>query len=240
MYHYTYKIEFETGHVYFGSRSCECLPRDDSYLGSPVTYKAHWKKFTPTKVILRTFDTRQEACEYENVLIEWCWSVNRSLSLNATIGGTKFSKLGVPHSQKTIELMKIKARLKADNEGKEFEIISPEGIAVKVKGLARFCRENNTTQAAILSLLKGKVQHHKGWTSTWENHTKYKETYELRGLNWHKGRKRWRLHLSILENKKIYLGCYKDLQIAKFARDLAEVIWDQKCPIRSLRPTEKL
>ncbi len=47
---------------------------------------------------------------------------------------------------------------------KEFELKSPSGKIIKGKNIAQFCRENNLNQAHIGSVLKGKRNHHKGWT----------------------------------------------------------------------------
>jgi hypothetical protein len=100
MNHYVYKIKFNTGHFYFGSRSCECLPEQDiTYLGSPVTHRKYWELHAPEKIIIRNFETREEACEHENVLIEWSWEVNKNLSLNASISGVKFNTLGLARDE---------------------------------------------------------------------------------------------------------------------------------------------
>lgn len=50
--HYVYKITFQNQpYVYYGSRSCNCLPEEDSdYLGSPITNKKYWVDFEPKKL----------------------------------------------------------------------------------------------------------------------------------------------------------------------------------------------
>lgn len=177
-YHYCYKIEFETGHVYFGSRSCKCKPEDDvKYLGSPKTHKTHWEAFEPVKVILREFDTRKEACEYENVLIEWAWSVNKSLSLNANIQGVKFCTKGATQSEETV--------LK---KSKPYKFWNPAGEIVEGINLQKFCRDNNLIQANMLKLLKNKTFNCFGYTNSREAHLLYKEAFKDRGISWYSGR----------------------------------------------------
>lgn len=69
MHHYTYKIyDTKTGEYYIGVRSCKCLPEDDPYMGSMVT----WKPNSPNlaKQIYMEFPTRAEAEEWESCAIE--------------------------------------------------------------------------------------------------------------------------------------------------------------------------
>ena len=53
------------------------------------------------------------------------------------------------------------AREKWENQ---FEIKSPNGEIIKGKNIAQFCRENNLNPGHIGSVIKGKRNHHKGWT----------------------------------------------------------------------------
>lgn len=222
LHHYVYKIEFETGHVYYGSRTCSCLPDNDtSYLGSPITYKKHWEEFTPTKVILREFGTREEANEYENVLIEWAWSVNKSLSLNATIQGIKFNKVGISHTEETRKkisesnkqtyynkvhlprpeeirrkisrscLGKTKSFEQVDKRAYDFTLISPEGEEIKGRNISDFARKNNLCPSAIINVLKGTKFHYKGWTSSLKAHHLYLENFHTRGISYDKSKRRW-------------------------------------------------
>ena len=67
---YTYKITFETGHYYFGSRSCKCQPSDDTtYSGSPVTNKYYWKDHQFTKEIIKICSDIKELMLEEHKLI---------------------------------------------------------------------------------------------------------------------------------------------------------------------------
>lgn len=176
-YHYVYKIEFETGHVYFGSRSCKCKPADDvKYLGSPRKHKSHWETFVPTKVILREFDTREEANEYENVLIEWVWSVNQPLSLNANIGGVKFCTQGET----------------ADYKAKPFTVVSPQGEIISGRNLFQFCKEHNLESSNLSHVIKGELLHSKGWTANLKTHQLYLKAFEDRGIT-KIGKRRYRV-----------------------------------------------
>lgn len=59
--HYVYYSYEEFGRGYIGSRTCDCLPEDDNYLGSYTD-----QTFNPTdKIILETFSTREEALQAE-------------------------------------------------------------------------------------------------------------------------------------------------------------------------------
>ena len=68
LYHYTYYSYEEFGRGYIGKRSCKCSPEEDvKYFGS---YKD--KTFKPTqKIILETYDTREEALSAEIKLHEF-------------------------------------------------------------------------------------------------------------------------------------------------------------------------
>lgn len=181
MYHYVYKIEFETGHIYIGVRSCECLPEKDPYLGSPYTHKTYWEEYEPNKTIIKVLDTREEANQYEEVLIDWVWSINKEKSLNAHNQGYKFNNFGNKHSEKT------RARLSELRKGKpttakEFYLVSPTGVEVTGKNLSEFARENNITSSGLSCVITGVYLHFNGWTSSLETHKIYLECYLDRGI----------------------------------------------------------
>jgi hypothetical protein len=66
--HYTYYSYEEFGRGYIGVRSCDCEPEEDvDYFGSYTD-----KTFEPTqKIILQTYETREEANEDEVILHEF-------------------------------------------------------------------------------------------------------------------------------------------------------------------------
>ena len=47
---------------------------------------------------------------------------------------------------------------------KTFNIISPDGISVKVYNMRKFCRDNNLNRTCMNKVLWGTQKHHKGWT----------------------------------------------------------------------------
>lgn len=77
MYHYVYKIkDYETQEYYFGSRSCECIPENDDYMGSMCTW-AKEEGYSPERhvkeIICQDFSDRSEAIEYEATIIRNHW-----------------------------------------------------------------------------------------------------------------------------------------------------------------------
>lgn len=70
MYHYVYLLEFENGMGYVGMHSTSIEPElDTRYLGSGTALPP--KDSIPcTKTILKTFDTREEAAQYEIDIID--------------------------------------------------------------------------------------------------------------------------------------------------------------------------
>ena len=157
--HYVYKISFETGHVYFGVRSCKCSPEEDVYMGSPVTHKDYWERYEPKKTILKEFDTREEAEEAEKFLINWQWESTddgKFWSLNATIAGVKFNNFGTV------------------GKGRNYLFISPTGQIFEGNNIKRFCEEHNLDGAHMLGVLNGTTTSHKGWTSNFENYLRLK------------------------------------------------------------------
>jgi hypothetical protein len=101
-YVYLYKITLKKKRkkplYYFGIRSCQCLPEDDPYMGSPTTYADLWKdeSYVKTKEILKfgEYDTWFEKFRDEEVdLIKEGWNQfgvygknKKGLCLNANAG----------------------------------------------------------------------------------------------------------------------------------------------------------
>jgi group I intron endonuclease len=44
-----------------------------------------------------------------------------------------------------------------------YVVISPDGTEIKIKGICKFCRENNLTPANMIKVAKGERNTHKGW-----------------------------------------------------------------------------
>jgi hypothetical protein len=147
MHHYTYKIQFLTGHVYYGVRSCECLPDDDPYMGSPVTHREHWEKYPPIKTVLQVFETRDAAWLSEAQLIKEQWARDKANSLNAGIMGARFNNLGNP----------------AQQNAKTYHFVNPKGKKITVYNLAKFCKDNGFNEQGMRNVAHGRRLHYKGW-----------------------------------------------------------------------------
>lgn len=174
-YNYVYKIQFETGHVYYGVRSCFCKPELDPYLGSPYTHKNYWTEYEPKKTVLKEFDTREEALEAEKFLINWQWnSTNEGklYSLNACLGGKNYMTAGVKPSAETV--------LK---RSKPYKLWSPEGEVVEGMNLREFARSINADSANLAGVMTGRFLHYKGYTASFEAHKLYLEAVNTRGIN---------------------------------------------------------
>jgi len=87
MYHYTYKLtHIETGEFYYGVRSCKCMPEEDKYKGSMVTWKTDKGKLD--KKIIDVYENRLTANRSETFLI--LKHFNHPLNRNYSIPHTRF------------------------------------------------------------------------------------------------------------------------------------------------------
>lgn len=182
MFHYVYKIKFETGHIYYGVRSCKCKPCDDNYVGSPKTHKNYWKDYKYKKYILSEFDSRKEAEEAERFLINWQWNSTdngKLLSLNSSITNVSFNMLGtIQSNEHKLKRSKALIGIKRSQEtktklasvfAKPYKMIDPNGRIIEGKNLNAFCRKNNLKKAAMSSVVLGKNYQHKGYRKYNEN-----------------------------------------------------------------------
>lgn len=46
---------------------------------------------------------------------------------------------------------------------KEYVLISPSGALLKVKGLKKFCADNDLSDGNMFKVMNGTIKHHKGW-----------------------------------------------------------------------------
>ena len=166
MVHYIYKITFETGHVYFGIRSCKKDPYEDNYFGSPVKHKDFWNQYKFTKTILKVYkeNQHQQALDDERFLINWQWNSTKNgkdLSLNAAItycsiyGQTRILTPGLIEGQ----------RKRNEKQCIPFFLISPDCKFYSGKNLREFCDTNNIHYKTIWQVVSGKVKTWKGWCS---------------------------------------------------------------------------
>jgi hypothetical protein len=108
MYHYVYYSYEEWGRGYIGVRSCRCLPEEDySYYGS-----FYDETFAPlNKIILLTFQTREEAIQAEIALHDFYQvHVNKHFANKAKQTSNKFD-----HGKHTPD---TKLKIGASNRGK--------------------------------------------------------------------------------------------------------------------------
>jgi len=94
--HYVYYSYEDFGRGYIGSRTCDCSPEEDNYFGS-----FYDKTFIPTnKIILETFDDREEALDAEIKLHQF-YDVARNphFANQAKQTSTGFSAEGVVRSE---------------------------------------------------------------------------------------------------------------------------------------------
>ena len=177
MYHYTYmSIDPTDGRKYIGSRSCNCLPKQDTkYLGS---YRD--KSFKPQqKIILKVFCSREEAFKHE-IYLHFILdvAVNDTFANRARVTTTGFTWAGQHHSKETIERLRITSknmseetkekirqknknkklspwhieRLKSANTGRKHSLATKEKIRAKALGR----RMSEQTRSKISTYNKGK------------------------------------------------------------------------------------
>lgn len=181
--HYCYKIEFPTGHVYFGVRSCNCKPKDDTYLGSPYTHKEYWDLYEPKKTILKEFSNRKEAEEAEKFLINWQWNstdTGKNLSLNAAISNVNFNTLGLKLSEEAKNKMSYC-----------FTVYDPEGNKISGVNISNFAKQNNLNPTHLCDVVRGDRFHHQGWTVSEYAHKLYLQYFKVRGVS--KKNQRWQV-----------------------------------------------
>lgn len=115
MYHYVYVLlDTESEMKYIGVRSCACPIEDDLYMGSS-TVMTREDKLRCDKLVLKEFDTRSEAIEYERFAQMSVDVINREDYWNKAIQtSTKFisnrkgCKLTEEHKRKCSEALKGK------------------------------------------------------------------------------------------------------------------------------------
>jgi hypothetical protein len=170
MPHYTYKIKFETGHIYYGIRSCKKDPYQDNYFGSPVKYKDYREKYSFKKTILKIYSDEDyaKALDDERFLINWQWNstdTGKKWSLNAGI--TYFPNYG---KVKIMTSKMLKAREKINEEQCiNFFIISPNGQMYEGKNLREFCITKNLQYKTVHGVVKGRCKTWKGWCSNFKD-----------------------------------------------------------------------
>jgi hypothetical protein len=85
-----------------------------------------------------------------------------------------------------------------------------------------FCRQEKLSRSSLYKVLVGKQFHHRGFTKSYEDFLVYKEAYEMRSIH-----KRPSGNFAVVNGVE-HIATYDDLDLAKFSRDLLEVILDRK------------
>jgi hypothetical protein len=97
-HHYVYKLTHrETGEYYVGSRSISKNPVDDDYLGSMINWKISKEdkiKFLDKEILKSDFSSREEAIEYESMIISRNLELNSNLFKNKHIPNKGFHTVG--------------------------------------------------------------------------------------------------------------------------------------------------
>ena len=128
---YIYKIIFEDGCWYWGFSTWKGKqPHRDGYYGSPSTHKEKWKTTLFSKIIVKEFDSEEEAAEYELTVIRPDLNNPKCLNEHA---GVKFSRETCSRAgQKAAEKSRgvprtaeVKEKIASSHRGKKF---SPEHI----------------------------------------------------------------------------------------------------------------
>ena len=102
MKHYVYKLtETKTNEFYYGVRTCDCSPIDDSYMGSMIAWKPN--KDNLIKEIVSEFESREEAVKFESMVIEN--NIKNPLNRNYHTGNT-LAFYGKSHSNETKKQIK--------------------------------------------------------------------------------------------------------------------------------------
>lgn len=91
-FHYVYKlIDINTGQFYIGSRTCECTPEEDNYMGSPYVWEPIMENLSK-EIVKQNFKSREEAIKYEADLIEV--NINDELNENYHIPNKGYHNQG--------------------------------------------------------------------------------------------------------------------------------------------------
>lgn len=77
------------------------------------------------------------------------------------------------HSKNIRHMVDVLGRVtpkgKNNLSSKRYILISPTGLIVNVHGLREFCKDNSLNQSAMVSVAKGRWNHHKGWRCKYDN-----------------------------------------------------------------------
>lgn len=134
-HHYIYRVEDKTtGEFYWGSRSCDCDPKEDLYKGSMLGWKPNRENLIKTTII--EYDTREDANKAEQIVIAYYIDkIKFPLNRNYHIPGVGMCTAGkeISESQKNNISKAQKERLKDKHNHPMYGKKRPE-MAERMKG----------------------------------------------------------------------------------------------------------
>ena len=145
MKHYVYKLtEQITNEFYYGVRSCNCNPIEDSYVGSMVSWKPN--KDNLIKEIVSEFESREEAVKFEsNIITE---NIKHPLNRNYHTGmGMAF--YGKSHSNETKE--KTSNTMRGRNVGENNPFYGKKHTSETLKKISPLGRTHSDTTKQKMS-----------------------------------------------------------------------------------------
>jgi len=189
MNHYVYLIEkksaLETEQKYYiGVRSCECLIADDNYMGSSKHLSEEVKKLGKqlfNKIILKRFDNREDAYEYEIHMHKEFDVVNNPIFFNKAnqtsfgFGGGLAENnawFGKEHSEEWKKQKSV--AMKGNKNAFGYKHTEEARKIIKEKRAKQiFTKES-------LDKLKGKTPWNKGQTGTFSHTEEHKQKMSIR------------------------------------------------------------
>jgi len=176
---YVYRISFEDGSWYWGSRLCPSgvLPQDDRYTGTPITHKEKWATDSFTKEIVEVFSEHAEAAAFEYSLI--IKDMGKDLCLNKNAGGVICPKACSAGGKKSAEKSRgkkrpaeIRQKISASKKGKKLSEAHKQAL--------RDCPRRPFSAETIAARVGKK------W---WNNGVKATLSFECPGEGWVPGKK---------------------------------------------------
>jgi hypothetical protein len=180
MYHYTYEILYKNGKKYIGVRSSKVEPHMDiKYIGSSLLTD---NDMIYIKLILSTFETREEAIKHEMYLQSYNNVIANPIYYNASIqNGTKFSMLGAKFSNEHKKRISIStanaAKEKWTPELKQKLSASKRGVKQSVPWTEERRRHMSEINKGQKSWSKGKSFNNDYVIDKYESRVKHKDKY---------------------------------------------------------------
>jgi hypothetical protein len=159
-YYYVYKITFDDGTFYIGSRKSKVpFEMDWKYLGSPKKHRHKWKNAKLKKILVDYYDSLEEARHAETEFILDAWEYCPEKCLNASLPSRKFNRESCVLGGKRAE--KKKATIILENPSMNCKLL--------VYGIRPACRVLKLDYGGVCAVLRGERRHHKGWIASYEH-----------------------------------------------------------------------